>query len=47
MTAQKRSGRDSLWTVLTAITGLLILIGLYLSLLWAPEAANLSTANER
>ncbi len=47
MTAQKRSGRDTLWTVLTAITGILILIGLYLSLLWAPEAANLSTANER
>lgn len=47
MTAQKRGGRDTFWSALTAIAGLLVLVGLFLSLLWVPEASNLPTANER
>ncbi|MEZ4766930.1 MAG: cytochrome c biogenesis protein CcsA [Caldilineales bacterium] len=47
MTAGKRSGRETFWMVLTGITGVLILIGLYMSLMWAPTAANLPTVNEQ
>lgn len=47
MTAQKRSGRETFWMALTGVTGVLILVGVYLSLLWAPTAANLPTVNEQ
>lgn len=47
MTATKRSGRETFWMALTAITGVLILLGLYLSLMWAPTAENLPTVNEQ
>ncbi len=47
MTAHKRSGRETFWMVLTGITGALILLGVYLSLMWAPTAANLPTVNEQ
>lgn len=48
VTTQKRKGiGDSIWLVLAGLAGLLVLIGVYLSLMWAPEAANLPTETER
>lgn len=47
MTAHKRSGRETFWMALTGVTGVLILVGVYLSLIWAPTAANLPTVNEQ
>lgn len=48
MVATKKSSvGDTIWTVLTVLVGLLIVVGVYLSLIWAPEAANLATETER
>lgn len=45
-TGRTRSG-DTIWTVLTVVVAFLILVGVYLSLVWAPEATNLGTEAER
>ncbi len=48
MIASKKSGgRDTLWLILLALTGLLITVGVYLSMLWAPTAVNMPTEAER
>ncbi len=44
---QQTNSRANFFTGLTMISGLLIVVGLYMALIWAPEAANLQTANER
>lgn len=46
-TRRKPDKADTVWMALAALAGLLVIIGLYLSLLWAPEAANLGTVTER
>jgi heme exporter protein C len=48
--ADRPKGRktgDTIWLALTGLVALLILVGIYLSLLWAPEASNLATETER
>jgi heme exporter protein C len=39
--------RDGIWTALTVAVALLIVVAVYLSLVWAPEASNLATETER
>lgn len=43
----KSSSADLIWAALAGLCGVLIITSLILSLLWAPEAANLSTETER
>jgi heme exporter protein C len=48
MTASKKSGGQSvLWTVLLVVTAVLVVIGVYLSMVWAPTAANLFSEAEQ
>lgn len=48
MTASKESGaKDTLWLILLALTGVLIAVGVYLSMVWAPTAVNMPTEAER
>ena len=44
---QKRSTGDTIWRVLTVLAGVLVLVGVYLSLVAAPDAMNLPTETER
>ncbi len=46
-TAKKSSAKDTLWLALLALTGVLVAIGVYLSMLWAPTAVNMPTEAER
>ncbi|MEA3335667.1 MAG: cytochrome c biogenesis protein CcsA [Chloroflexota bacterium] len=46
-TSTKRSVADTIWLILAVISAIMILIALYLSLIWAPEASNLPTETER
>lgn len=43
----KGSRSQVMWAVLTALAAMLIVVGLYLSLLWAPTAMNFTTETER
>lgn len=45
-TSRRHTG-DLIWMLLAVLAGLLIAVGLYLVLIWAPEAANLGTQVER
>jgi heme exporter protein C len=45
--SQKSAGKDTLWLVLLALTGVLIAVGVYLSMVWAPTAVNMPTEAER
>ena len=45
--SKKSSGKDTLWLILLALTGLLVVIGVYLSILWAPTAVNMPTEAEQ
>lgn len=46
-TSNRSSGRSALWTVLLVITGVLITVGVYMSMIWAPTAVNMPTEAER
>lgn len=46
-TVSKSSGKSVLWTVLLAITAVLVAVGVYLSVVWAPTAMNMPTEAER
>ncbi len=43
----KSSRKGVIWTVLLAITAVLVMIGVYMSVIWAPTAANLPTLAEQ
>lgn len=47
LSTPKRQRSDNILLVLAAVAGALVLAGVYLALLWAPEAANLPTETER
>lgn len=42
----RRAG-DWIWTIVTLVAAAMILVGLFMALMWAPEAANLGTEVER
>lgn len=46
-TVSKSRGKSVLWTVLLAITAVLVAVGVYLSVVWAPTAMNMPTEAER
>ena len=46
-TSKKSTGKDTLWLVLLALTGVLTAVGVYLSMVWAPTAVNMPTEAER
>ncbi len=47
VSSKKSSGKDTLWLILLALTGVLITVGVYLSMVWAPTAVNMPTEAER
>jgi heme exporter protein C len=45
--SQSSSSKGTVWTVLLAITAVLVSIAVYMAMMWAPTAANLPTEAER
>ena len=43
----KRNIGETIWSVLTVLVGVIILMGIYLSIMGAPDAMNLPTETER
>ena len=43
----KRNIGETIWSVLTVLVGVMILVGIYLSIMGAPDAMNLPTETER
>lgn len=45
--SKKSSGKDTVWLILLALTAVLITIGVYMSMVWAPTAVNMPTEAEQ
>ena len=44
---KKSRGAGKIWTALLVLTAILVAVGVYLSVAWAPSAANLPTEAEQ
>lgn len=47
MASSQKSRKSPVWTLLLAVTAVLIAVGVYLSMMWAPTAVNMPTEAER